>query len=427
MRRRKRKSRRLAWSILIILVCLAGAVYLLKGQDEQKAQPEKQQDEAMPSMKPIKTDEKPADQQKEKPEVTFFTQENLDEKVNHLIKNMTLKEKIGQLIVVGLPGQGVDSGVTEMIKDYHAGGIILFDRNMKNQQQVGELNSQLQNLAMKDPLQIPLMVSIDQEGGLIVRMRDQVAPKASQHDLGVKKNSQAVYQQASTTAKELLNMGVNVNFAPVLDISDKDSRSFGSDPKLVSIYGAQVIKGLTDGGITATVKHFPGNGRSSIDPHKDTSSVQADKKELESSDIYPFKSMIDQMDNDKFFVMVTHIKYPAFDQENPASLSSKIKIDLLRKQLGFKGIVVTDDLEMGAVHKYYSNEDLGYKAVETGADLLLVCHTLQSQKEVYNGILSAVQSHKLSEQRIDEAVERILRFKLKNETLRQSGKQELKK
>ncbi|MGG1572241.1 glycoside hydrolase family 3 N-terminal domain-containing protein [Fictibacillus sp. NRS-1165] len=99
----------------------------------------------------------------------------------------------------------------------------------------------------------------------------------------------------------------------------------------------------------------------------------------------------------------------------------------MRKQLGFKGIVVTDDLEMGAVHRYYSNEDLGYKAIETGADLLLVCHTLQSQKEVYNGILSAVQSHKISEQRIDEALERILRFKLTNKALIQTGMQELRK
>src|SRR5690606_33086321 len=134
-----------------------------------------------------------------------------------------------------------------------------------------------------------------------------------------------------------------------------------------------------DSDITAALKHFPGHGRSSVDPHEETSSVHADKLDLENQDIYPFKKIINEIDNNKFFVMVTHIKYPAYDKENPASLSPVIIQDLLRNKLGYKGIVVTDDLEMGAVNKYFTYEDLGYKAVESGADLLLVCHTFENQ------------------------------------------------
>ncbi|MEI4525071.1 glycoside hydrolase family 3 N-terminal domain-containing protein [Priestia megaterium] len=148
------------------------------------------------------------------------------------------------------------------------------------------------------------------------------------------------------------------------------------------------------------------------DPHLETSSVKADKLDLENGDIYPFKQMVKNVDNNNFFVMVTHIKYPAYDKENPASISPIIIQELLRKQLGYKGFVVTDDLEMGAVSKYFTYEELGVRAVEAGADVLLVCHTLDSQEKMYNGILQAVKEGKISEKRIDESVKRILTHKL---------------
>ncbi|PKG22906.1 beta-N-acetylhexosaminidase [Niallia nealsonii] len=344
---------------------------------------------------------------------TFFDENTtIEEKVTNLVAKMTLQEKIGQLMVVGFQSNQPDEHIKTMINDYKVGGVILFDRNMINPEQVASLNNQLQNLAMKNEKQIPLTISIDQEGGQIVRMREQVSTIPSQQSLGQKNNPKAVYDTAYHTGTELSAMGFNVNFAPVLDLSDTDSRSFGTDPEKVNTLGSQVVTGLMDSGMVATLKHFPGNGRSNVDPHIETSSVEANKLDLETKDIYPFKKMIENVDNNRFYIMVTHIKYPTYDKVNPASISPIIIQDLLRKELGFKGIVVTDDLEMGAVNKYFTYEDLGYNAIKAGADMLLVCHTFENQQRVFNGIIKAVESKKLSEERIDESVKRILTNKL---------------
>ncbi|MBY0063465.1 beta-N-acetylhexosaminidase [Priestia aryabhattai] len=339
-------------------------------------------------------------------------QDSVTEKVNSLMTRMTLEEKIGQLMIIGFQSGEMDEHVQTMIKDYHVGGIILFDRNMKSPAQIAELNNHLQQLALKNQHHIPLLTSVDQEGGAITRMKDQVSYLPSQQELGKEKKAEQVYDTAYRSGNELAAMGFNLNFAPVLDLSNTDTRSFGKDPYLVNTYGNEVIKGLNDSGITATLKHFPGNGRSDIDPHKETSSVEANQLDLENSDIYPFKKTIHNVDNNRFFVMVTHIKYPAYDKVNPASLSPTIIQTLLREKLGYTGIVITDDLEMGAVNKYFTPREMGYKALKAGADILLVCHTLQTQEELFNGVVEAVQNHKLSEARIDEAVKRVLTYKL---------------
>ncbi|KJL02174.1 glycosyl hydrolase family 3 [Priestia aryabhattai B8W22] len=328
------------------------------------------------------------------------------------MSNMTLQEKIGQMMVVGFQTEEVDDHIKTMISTYHAGGVILFDRNMKTPKQVATLTNSLQDLAQETKNQIPLMMGVDQEGGEIVRMKDQVSPIPSQQELGQKNNKDLVYQAANRNGQELAAMGFNVDFAPVLDLSDTDTRSFGTDPEKAAEFGKAAVSGLNANGLTAALKHFPGNGRSNIDPHLETSSVKADKLDLENGDIYPFKQMVRNVDNNNFFVMVTHIKYPAYDKENPASISPIIIQELLRKQLGYKGLVVTDDLEMGAVSKYFTYEELGVRAVEAGADVLLVCHTLDSQEKMYNGILQAVKEGKISEKRIDESVKRILTHKL---------------
>ena len=339
-------------------------------------------------------------------------QNSVTEKVDSLMARMTLEEKIGQLMIIGFQSGEMDEHVQTMIKDYHVGGIILFDRNMKSPAQVAELNNHLQQLALKNQHHIPLLTSVDQEGGAITRMKDQVSYLPSQQELGKEKNAEQVYDTAYRSGHELAAMGINLNFAPVLDLSNIDTRSFGKDPYLANDYGNEVIKGLNNSGITATLKHFPGNGRSDIDPHKETSSVEANQLDLENSDIYPFKKTIQNVDNNRFFVMVTHIKYPAYDKVNPASLSPTIIQTLLREKLGYKGIVITDDLEMGAVNKYFTPREMGYKALKAGADILLVCHTLETQEELFNGVVEAVQNHKLSEARIDEAVKRVLTYKL---------------
>lgn len=362
----------------------------------------------------VKEGDKVVEEESNTPPPSPTVEGDVEAKINEIIGKMSLEEKIGQLMVVGFQNNYVDTHIKDMIQQYKVGGVIYYDRNMVNPSQVAGLTNDLQALAMKSNLQVPLMVSVDQEGGKVMRLKDQVSPIPSQQELGLMGDTNEVLNIAARTGKELLNMGINVNFAPVLDLSETDTRSFGLDPNKAGLLGEQVVKGLVNSGVAATLKHFPGNGRSNIDPHLETSSVGAGKSDLEIKDIYPFKKIIDDLDDDQFFVMVTHIKYPAYDSENPASTSPIIIKDLLRKQLGFQGIVVTDDLEMGAVSKYISYRDLGVMSIQAGADLLLVCHTPEYQKEVYEGIVDAVKSKKLTEQQIDEAVKRVLRYKLKN-------------
>ena len=413
MRRANRKKRKPIIPIALIMIAIALIGGYIISQLEKEEPIQVADTKTKLPVSEVKVQEKQLKENEEKAEVTFSQQESdLDKKVNQLLNSMTLEEKIGQLVVVGFQSKEVDEHIKTMISEYKVGGVILYDRNMESPEQVAGLTNDLQDLALENDKEIPLMVSIDQEGGQIVRMRNHVSPIPSQQELGRNGDLEAVYETALRNGDELKAMGIHVNYAPVLDLSTTDSRSFGEDSLKTAEFGEQAIKGLTDSGITATLKHFPGHGRSDVDPHIETSSVEADQIDLENNDIYPFKKMIDHVDHNQFFVMVTHIKYPAYDKENPASISPVIIQDLLREKLGYEGIVVTDDLEMGAVNKYFTYGDLGYSAVKAGADLLLVCHTLESQKEVINGITEAVEQQKLSKDQIDEAVKRILTYKL---------------
>ena len=345
---------------------------------------------------------------KEKEEATLEEKENPDEKVDALLANMTIEEKVGQLMMVGFSGTEQSAKAVELIKNKYIGGIIYFDRNLSSPKQVAELSNSLQESAMESKNQLPLMIAVDQEGGTILRMREQVSPIPSQASF---ESAAEVLDVAKLNATELASMGITINFAPVLDLSKTDSRSFGREPKKAAEYGSKVIEGFQTANVTGALKHFPGHGRSSVDPHLEQSSVEANQLDLENSDTYPFKEIIKNVDHSQFFVMVTHIKYPAYDKEKPASLSKVIIEDLLREKLGYEGIVVTDDLEMGAVNKYYSYKDLGVAALQAGSDLLLVCHEYDHQIEVYNGVIEAVKNGKIPMERINESAKRIIKYK----------------
>ncbi|MGE7761559.1 beta-N-acetylhexosaminidase [Peribacillus sp. NPDC097895] len=337
-----------------------------------------------------------------------------DKKIEKMIENMTLEEKIGQLMVVGFKGTEKSNDITELIEQKHIGGVIYFDRNMKSPKQVAKLSNSLQQTANQSSQSLPLMVAVDQEGGDIIRMRERVSPLPAQKDMGEQASVEDMYNVAKLNGTELSSMGININFAPVLDLSKTDKRSLGKDPEKVYQYGKKALQGLNDASVTGALKHFPGNGRSEIDPHVETSSVEANQLDLENSDIYPFKKIISEMENPNFFVMVTHIKYPAYDKEKPASLSKVIIEDLLRGKLKYEGLVITDDLEMGAVNKYFSYEDMGKEAILAGADLLLVCHEYTHELEVYNGLLEAVKAGEVPMERINESVKRVLTYKVYN-------------
>jgi beta-N-acetylhexosaminidase len=396
--------------VLISILIIIGGIFLFYQTTQNPNKPASE-----PQVEKSKSKSEEIIKEVEKTTDEKNTDQTIEQKAVTILNKMTLEEKIGQMMVVGFQSPEPDTHIKKMITEYHVGGVIFYDRNMQNPKQVAKLTNNLQDLAQESGEEVPLMVSVDQEGGTIVRMKDKVSPIPSQQELGKKNDENLVYETANKTGTELAAMGINLNFAPVLDLSTTDSRSFGEDPEKATTFGKRTIQGLSDAGVTSALKHFPGNGRSNIDPHVETSSVQANKVDLQNKDIYPFTHIIKDVDNNQFFVMVTHIKYPAYDKENPASVSSVIMQDLLRQQLGYKGIIVTDDLEMGAVSKYFTYENLGAKAVKSGVDVLLVCHTLENQEKVFNGILKEVKNGKISEQKIDESVTRILTYKLTND------------
>lgn len=338
-------------------------------------------------------------------------QENLtiDEKVDKTVESMSQTEKLGQMVMIGIQGTKVDDDSLYMLNQYHMGGVILFDRNMENPEQVKQLTSDLQAQSNE---KVPLFIGIDEEGGDVVRMAEKLTPPPSQKEIGATGDIEQAKTWAIKTAKSLKDMGINVNFAPVADVGSNDKRSYSTDTNTVIDFVRAATKGYQQENIIYSLKHFPGIGKGRVDSHVDSSSIDVAREVLMTEDIIPFKTIIDENDPNDYFILVSHLKYPALDEEYPASLSSKIMTDLLRNELGYKGIIITDDMEMGAVANHNDFRSIGVKAVKAGADIVLVCHEYEHQQEVYLGLLDAVNSGEISQERIDESVKRIIKVKL---------------
>ena len=338
-------------------------------------------------------------------------QENLtiDEKVDKIVASMSQTEKLGQMVMIGIQGTKVDDDSLYMLNQYHMGGVILFDRNMESPEQVKQLTSDLQAQSNE---KVPLFIGIDEEGGDVVRMAEKLTPPPSQKEIGATGDIEQAKTWAIKTAKSLKDMGINVNFAPVADVGSNDKRSYSTDTNTVIDFVRAATKGYQQENIIYSLKHFPGIGKGRVDSHVDSSSIDVAKEVLMTEDIIPFKTIIDENDPNDYFILVSHLKYPALDEEYPASLSSKIMTDLLRNELGYKGIIITDDMEMGAVANHNDFRSIGVKAVKAGADIVLVCHEYEHQQEVYLGLLDAVNSGEISQERIDGSVKRIIKVKL---------------
>ena len=362
---------------------------------------------------------KPAEEQK---------QLTLEEQADRIVASMTAKEKVGQMVMAGIHGTEINGDSRYLIETYHFGGVCLFDRNMQSREQVKELISDLQSFAkQKQTGSLPLFVAVDEEGGLVSRMKDKLPPPKSQEALGATGEPVNAEKSAKKIGKELKEMGFNINFAPVADVGSGDGRSFSKDPEVVTKFVNAAGKGYRDAGILYTLKHFPGIGRGKVDSHNDGSKINAGKETLMQTDMRPFQSMIQSSyantegDNSSlpgaavpapFFIMVSHLTYPSLDAENPASLSSAVQTDILRGQLGWNGIIVTDDLEMGAVSKQYGFRELGVRAVQAGADIVLICHEYEHAEAVADGLNEAVENGTISEERLNESVKRIVMAKL---------------
>ena len=328
--------------------------------------------------------------------------------IEQQLNTMTLEEKIGQMVMIGVYGTELNDDIIYSLNQFHFGGVIFYDRNLESVAQAKKFSNDIEAAANQ---KAPLFFAIDEEGGRVARGKNFLEAAPSQEKIGLTGDPEVAKYWAVHNATILKSIGVNLNFAPVADVGSKDTRSFGDDAQLVAQFVGTATQGYESENFLYTLKHFPGIGKSKIDPHKEVSVVEDSKEILDAVDIFPFKKIIAAHDNSKFMIMVGHLKYDALDPVNSASLSPAVMTGLLRNELGYSGVVITDDLEMGAIKNNTDLPTLGVRMILAGGDIALVCHNYESQQIVYNSILDAVKRGEISEERINESVRRILKMK----------------
>ncbi|QGU96866.1 beta-N-acetylhexosaminidase [Clostridium bovifaecis] len=325
---------------------------------------------------------------------------------------MTLDEKIGQMVIVGIEGYNLNNNTKSLIEKYKVGGIVLFGSNIQGSEQLLDLVNSLKKENLKN--KIPLFLSVDEEGGKITRMPKEFKRFPNNKAIGKINDMELSNNIGRTIGDEIKSFGFNMDFAPVLDINSNPknpvigSRSFGANPDVVSNLGIETMKGIQSENVIPVVKHFPGHGDTSVDSHIGLPTVNNDLNRLQSFELIPFAEAIEKSAD---AVMIAHILLPKIDKENPSSMSKIIITDILRADLKFNGVVITDDMTMGAITKNYNISKAAIKSVEAGSDVILVCHGYENEIKVINDLKDAVSKGEISEQRIDESVYRILKLK----------------
>lgn len=343
------------------------------------------------------------------------------------IDQLTIEEKIGQMLCLGwqadpntAPGDGdaylhLNEQARRCVAELHAGGMILFARNVQKAgdprppvdiPRVRDMIAELQGLA-----RIPLFVAVDQEGGRVARLGAPFTPFPSARILGEVGTTETAEHVACFVARELRAVGVNFNFAPDADVDSNPAnpvigdRSFGSDPRTVAAMVVSQVIGYGNGGILSCAKHFPGHGDTDLDSHIALPTLNHSREVIDDRELVPFKAAIAY---GAPAIMTAHILFPALDPSGvPATLSRPILTDLLRNELGFRGLIVTDCLQMKAVADTWGTPKAAVMAAQAGADILLVCHTWETQKATFEALVTAVRSGELPEERVNESLARI--------------------
>lgn len=326
--------------------------------------------------------------------------------------DLSLKEKVGQLFVCGFGGHEPTDGIRQLIRDYGLGGVVYFRRNLSDAAQVKRLTSALQAEAS-----VPLFVCIDQEGGMVVRLEEGVTVMPGAMTVGAAGEADWAYEAARWSGAELREIGINMNFAPCLDVNNNPAnpvigvRSYGEDPRHVAKLGVAAIRGYQESGVAAVAKHFPGHGDTASDSHLELPVVPHRRDRLDEVELLPFRAAIEAGVD---AIMTAHVVFPAYEPDGrPATLSRRILTGLLRERLGYEGVVVTDCLEMNAIAETVGIARGAVEAVKGGADLVLVSHRLDRQVAALEAVYEAVLAGEIPASRIDEAAERI--WKLKQE------------
>ena len=343
---------------------------------------------------------------------TEFKPSNVD--VNALLAQMSIEEKVGQMLLSGLSGSTAGDQARVLVNQYYLGGIVYFGDNTRSPRQVLDFSQALQRLAQANPHAVPLLISIDHEGGRIFRFQNGMTHFPSAMTLGAANFPELTYNIAAANALELRSVGINTILGPVLDINDDPAnpviglRAFGGRADLVARMGERYIAGLQHNGLIATAKHFPGHGSTNIDSHSTLPVVNKTLDELRANELAPFALAVQEGVS---VVMVGHIANLIVDPSGlPASLSPVFVQQILREEMGFKGVVMTDALTMGAVTEQYDIPSAAVQAVKAGVDIVAVTGP-DFAGGAHAAILQAVRSGAIPGNRIDDAVRRILLLK----------------
>ena len=329
-----------------------------------------------------------------------------------ILQRMTLDQKLGQMMIVQFVGPTYGLDISAMISQYNIGAVLLFtaNNNIVDKTQLKGLISQMQSNST-----IPLAVAIDQEGGNVDRLTSLDGPRPGASDIGATNDPNKARQQGIQDAKDLASYGFNLNLAPVVDVnnvynSQLIGRTYGSNAALVTEMAQAYLQGLQQSGkVLGTLKHFPGLGDVSTDPHLGVPDLNRSKNGLEAIDWAPYRTLIKQ--GNVYAVMVTHEIVRAIDSSIPSSLSYKLVTGILRNEFGFQGVIMTDSLTMESVTAYYPEGQAAAMAVEAGDDLLMGASTPRDVASMIQGIKQAMASGAISQQRIDDSVRRILMLK----------------
>ena len=325
------------------------------------------------------------------------------------IEDLTLEEKVGQMLMYAFHGTQMNDQLKTQIDKFHIGGIIHFARNILEPKQVTQLNIDILNYA-----KIPPFIGVDQEGGIVQRIIKDITPFPGAMALSA--SGKKIDKLCYYVGANLRNMNYTMVFAPVADVNNNplnpviNSRSYSDNPDVVSKYVIDAVNGFKKAKIIPFLKHFPGHGDTSIDSHVGLPVVGKTKEELSKTELVPFKNAIK---SGAPGVMIAHILYKAYDSAYPSTLSKNIVSGLLKEEMGFNGLIISDSLTMAAIYNNYSKKDIVINAVNAGLDILMFCGkaTLEEQEEIYNAFLDAVKSGEIPIERVNESVSKILEYK----------------
>jgi beta-N-acetylhexosaminidase len=334
--------------------------------------------------------------------------------IDALISSLSLEEKIGQLLVVGFTGTEVNEGLHKFISDGKFSGFILFKRNIESVEGTKKLLKALKSLY---PKETPPILAVDEEGGRVTQISHLVSAAPAAATIGRTGNARFAFFHARDTAQKLKWLGFNVVFAPVLDINDEPTnpvigdRAFGSDVETVTSLGIAALSGFSDPGIVPTAKHFPGHGSSTIDSHKKLPVITHPAERWYTFELVPFRSAIEAGVR---MIMTGHIACPSLTgrEDLPATFSAQIMRHILREELRYDGVVITDAMEMAAATDYMAAGVGPEDAVQAGCDLLLFAHGREPVHKARRALMKAVKEGRLSERRVNESLRRVLTLRM---------------